>query len=81
MMGWKRKVGIFLLPLILYGGYKLIKTYFLVFVLVFNLLSPRLPLKAYQELNPDINDFATADDEIILLLLVQVLQELLSPIV
>jgi len=53
------------LPLILYGGYKLIKTYFLVFVLVFNLLSPRLPLKAYQELNPDINDFATADDEIL----------------
>jgi len=56
-MGWKKKAGVFLLPFVLYGAFKFIKANFLLFVLAFNILSPRLPLKAYQELNPDINDF------------------------
>ena len=64
-MGWKKKAVIFLLPLVLYGAFKYIKANFLIFVLAFNLLSPRLPFQVYKELNPDINDFATSNDQIL----------------
>jgi len=64
-MGWKKKVAIFILPFVFYAVFKFIKANFLIFVLTFLQISPRLPFQAYQELNPDINDFATADDEIL----------------
>ncbi|XP_066922528.1 glucose dehydrogenase [FAD, quinone]-like [Clytia hemisphaerica] len=64
-MGWKKKAGIFLLPFALYFGYKLCRDNFVLLVLIPTLLSPRLPFETYKELNPDITDFATSDDQIV----------------
>ena len=64
-MGWKKKAAIFMLPFVLYAAFKFIKENFLIFVLFLNQLSPKLPFQAYKEFNPDINDFATSNDQIL----------------
>ena len=62
-MGWKKKTFIFLLPIVAYYTFKIIKANFLIFVLISNQILPRLPFESYKEFNPDIKDFATADSE------------------
>ena len=64
-MGWKVKTLVFLLPIVLYFAFKYIKENFLLFVLLGNAILPRLPFETYRQLNPDINDFATPDNDLL----------------
>ena len=60
-MGFVKKIGIFLLPLILLMLYKVIWKNFLIVVLITHSILPRLPLQRYQELTPDLNLVDTPD--------------------
>ncbi|XP_066910425.1 glucose dehydrogenase [FAD, quinone]-like isoform X5 [Clytia hemisphaerica] len=64
-MGWKTKTLIFLLPIISYYVYKFVKENFLIFVIITSQIYPRLPIENFANLNPDIADFATGDDQIV----------------
>ena len=64
-MGWKKKTAIFLLPIVVFYTFKFIKANFLLFVLIGSHILPRLPFESYKQLNPDINDFATPDSELL----------------
>ena len=64
-MGCKTKTFIFLLPIIAYYTYKFIKANFLIFVLITSQIFPKLPIENFANLNPDIADFATRDDQIV----------------
>ena len=63
-MGVLKNICVLLLPLILYGGYKFLKTYFLIVLILAHRYIPRLPFERFNELNPDVKDFVTPDDDI-----------------
>ncbi|XP_066910417.1 glucose dehydrogenase [FAD, quinone]-like isoform X4 [Clytia hemisphaerica] len=64
-MGWIKKTFIFALPILSYYIYKIVKANFLIFVIITSQIYPRLPIKNFAKLNPDIADFATGDDQIV----------------
>ena len=65
-MGWKTKTFIFLLPIVLFYAFKLIKENFLIVVLIGGHILPKLPFEtSYNLLSPDINDFSTPDNELL----------------
>lgn len=65
IMGWKKRTFIFLLPLVVYYVFKIIKANFFLFVLISNQILPQLPFERYKQFNPDIKDFATPDSELL----------------